>query len=291
MGDVYVIKAREFGNNIVSFSAPGMIMNLGDSDGEKATTQINLQTGICNNTGAYQMVSQIGDGYFPNSFKAGCGNAGPTVLQTYYKGVGDYGFISFGKLRFEQSSGPYISADIDTLVLTAPYKYVDDVAQRSLDASVSLSYSSSTSLFKDLSLANGYSAHLTTDAEMFVFDKSVESPSFAIISERYKTMLMENALLFGDGIFLEGVVDGILQNGNAYFSSSLGSTRFASGFAGYGWKVGYDAQNGGVEATFDCLTIRKKARFYELEVQKMSVTNGSLWVSDACSGDMVEEIM
>ena len=47
---------------------------------------------------------------------------------------------------------------------------------------------------------------------------------------------------------------------------------------------------GNISATFDELTIRKKMRIYELEVQKQSVTNGSLWVSDACSGDIVEEI-
>lgn len=51
-----------------------------------------------------------------------------------------------------------------------------------------------------------------------------------------------------------------------------------------------DETYGGVHATFDTLTIRKKARFYELEVQKLSVTNGSLWVSDSCSGDEVREI-
>ena len=38
---------------------------------------------------------------------------------------------------------------------------------------------------------------------------------------------------------------------------------------------------------FDSLTVRKKMRVYELEVQKNSVTNGSLWVSDSCSGDEV----
>jgi len=47
---------------------------------------------------------------------------------------------------------------------------------------------------------------------------------------------------------------------------------------------------GNISATFDDLTIRKKMRIYELEVQKQSVTNGSWWVSDACSGDLVEEI-
>ena len=67
--------------------------------------------------------------------------------------------------------------------------------------------------------------------------------------------------------------------------------RFASGFAGYGWAIVQNELAGGFSATFDELTIRKKARFYELEVQKQSVTNGSLWVSDSCSGDLVEEIL
>ena len=67
--------------------------------------------------------------------------------------------------------------------------------------------------------------------------------------------------------------------------------RFASGFAGYGWAIAQDELVGGYSATFDELTIRKKARFYELEVQKHSVTNGALWVSDSCSGDLVEEIV
>ena len=48
---------------------------------------------------------------------------------------------------------------------------------------------------------------------------------------------------------------------------------------------------GGYAATFDELTVRKKMRIYELEVQKISVTNGSLWISDACSGDLVEEVL
>ena len=31
-------------------------------------------------------------------------------------------------------------------------------------------------------------------------------------------------------------------------------------------------------------------RIYEMEVQKMYTTNGSLWVSDSCSGDKVEKL-
>ena len=135
------------------------------------------------------------------------------------------------------------------------------------------------------------SLNFTTDAEFFTFQKPIESTSFSIISEKYKTRLIENTLFFDDGIFLEGLTDGIRFTGNAYFVNNLSSMRFASGFAGYGWSIMQSELAGGFSATFDELTIRKKARFYELEVQKQSVTNGSWWVSDACSGDFVEEII
>ena len=51
-----------------------------------------------------------------------------------------------------------------------------------------------------------------------------------------------------------------------------------TGTDGYVWDVCAEERDGAV------------AGKYELEVQKQSVTNGSWWVSDACSGDLVEEI-
>ena len=33
-----------------------------------------------------------------------------------------------------------------------------------------------------------------------------------------------------------------------------------------------------------------KFRAYEFEVEKTSVTNGSFWISDSCSGDTVEKL-
>ena len=87
------------------------------------------------------------------------------------------------------------------------------------------------------------------------------------------------------------MADGIRWSGNAYFDRNLSSQRFASGFAGYGWAIMEDEMVGGISATFDSLTVRKKMRVYELEVQKISVTNGSLWVSDSCSGDEVIELI
>jgi hypothetical protein len=47
---------------------------------------------------------------------------------------------------------------------------------------------------------------------------------------------------------------------------------------------------GNVTATFDEVVARRRFRAYEFEVKKISAANGSLWVSDSCSGDTVEKL-
>ena len=101
---------------------------------------------------------------------------------------------------------------------------------------------------------------------------------------------MKNELFFNDGVYWISLQDGVKHYGNAYMVNDIGSVTFSSGFAGSGWKIYKNKLTGNICATFDELTIRKKMRVYELEVQKISATNGSLWVSDSCSGDLVEEI-
>ncbi|MDR1341519.1 MAG: hypothetical protein LBK58_15930 [Prevotellaceae bacterium] len=288
----YIVKVRGGAENTVSFSAPGMTINLGDSDNGKITNKIALQTGIYNYNSNYQIISQYGDGNFPNSLSAGCGNSGPVVLQTYYKASNDCGTVFPRRVRFYNSSGPSLYAeDIEALNFEAPYLHVINLLEQADYIKSSISYKRTNSLFRNQSLLWSASLHFDTDAEFFVFNKPVEAASFSIISEQYKTQLLENALFFNDGIFLEGITDGILHSGNAYFTGSLSSRQFAGGFAGYGWSISQDKIYGNIAAIFDELTIRKKMRVYELEVQKSTVTNGSLWVSDYCSGDSVEEII
>lgn len=290
----YIIKVRGGSDNIVSFAAPGKIMNLGDSDGETKTVHIALQTAIKNYNGDYSIVTQYGDGNFPNSFSAGCANSGPTVLQTYYTNANDCGFISKRNLRLGSASGPIINTGSlsDDVVFDLPYVHVlVEGLQQTERIPFNISYKATTSLFRDQSKEWSASLNFNTDAEFFTFNKHVESESFSIISEKYKTRLIENTLFFDDGAFIEGLTDGLRFTGNAYYVNNVSSMRFASGFAGYGWAIAQDELVGGYSATFDELTIRKKARFYELEVQKHSVTNGALWVSDSCSGDLVEEIV
>ena len=289
--DKYILKVQSGTDNIVSLSAPGMILNLGDVDDGVATQYIALQSAIKNAAGTYQMVSPYGDGNFPNSFSAGCGNSGPTVMQTYYQDGSDCGVVFQKRIRLENAIGPYVEGDSGKFVLGLPYTYVEAEAQHRVEIPVQTYLAKTTSLFHDQTISNSASVNFDTDAEFFTFRKSVEGINFSIISDTYKTRLIENALMFDDAVFIEGLTGGMKFNGDAFYSGSLSSTSFASGFAGYGWAINLDALYGGYGATFDTLTVRKKMRVYELEVQKMSVTNGSLWVSDSCSGDLVEEIM
>jgi hypothetical protein len=57
---------------------------------------------------------------------------------------------------------------------------------------------------------------------------------------------------------------------------------FASGFAGSGWRIDYGlTETGKASAEFDNLTIRGRMRVYELLIQQIRATNGSLFVSSA----------
>ena len=68
----------------------------------------------------------------------------------------------------------------------------------------------------------------------------------------------------------------------------LGSTNFVSGFSGEGWRLtsndieGEDFSN----LEIDNLTVRRSMRIYELIINKIRATNGSLWVSDALEIDL-----
>ena len=274
-------------NDAISISAPNKVMRLGDIEDETATKYISLQTSIKNYTGDYDIITQYGDGNFKNSFSAGCGNAASAVVATYFTSSEDCGVVFYRNIRIG-NGGPVIkSDDAANIVFVMPYMHSSDTEQ----IPFYISCQDTDSLFKDQSREWSASLSCDTDAEFFVFQKPVESESFSIISGKYKTRLSENTLFFDDSVFVEGLPDGIRISNNAYVDNNLGSMRFASGFAGYGWAIMQSELVGGFTATFDELTVRKKMRIYELEVQKHSITNGSLWVSDACSGDLVEEIV
>lgn len=60
-------------------------------------------------------------------------------------------------------------------------------------------------------------------------------------------------------------------------SGNISSPEFASGFGGYGWRLDADTNT----LTIDNLVVRKVMHVYEMVINQISATNGSLWVSNS----------
>lgn len=60
-------------------------------------------------------------------------------------------------------------------------------------------------------------------------------------------------------------------------SGSLSSPQFAGGFGGYGWMLDSNTNT----LTIDNLVVRKAMQVYEMVINQISATNGSLWVSNS----------
>lgn len=66
-------------------------------------------------------------------------------------------------------------------------------------------------------------------------------------------------------------------------SGNLSSPQFASGFGGYGWRLDSNTNT----LTIDNLVVRKVMQVYEMVINQISATNGSLWVSNSTKVEKV----
>ncbi len=269
----------------ISLSAPGMTLNLGHSVENMSTNKISLQSDLWDYTNTFKLISKEGAGYFANGLAAQASPSGSIVLRSYVNDV-DYGIVFDHQIRFGSETGPSIKEDISSKGLVIKLPGFNENNGYSGEFCVC-----STTIEPHLTGQIAVNAiHFTTNSDLFSFDKRIESESFVIKSDTYKTRLIEDVLFFDDDKFIEGVADGLRFSANGFFDNNVSSRNFASGFAGYGWAVKNEKTDGGYRATFDSLTVRKKLRVYEFEVQKNAVTNGSLWVSNSCSGDEVVKL-
>lgn len=258
--------------------------------GTDYTDKVKLLTGITDVHGTSLLLSQYGEAYFPGSLRVRH-NFGEDLLTSYRKDNTDEGIIIHKKLRFGDDVGSYLHGDKDGLVLSAGIERFD------ADTSTNIRYiydtvfqiKESTSHYKPLDRKSD-SLYISTKADFVLFDKPLEAKGHIGI-DGSTTRLTDNSLFFTDTSYLLSVAEGIKHYGNAYFMGDLSSENFSSGFAGSDWAIMKNQTTGNVTATFDELVIRKKMRVYELEMQKNSATNGSLWISDSCSGDIVEKIV
>lgn len=78
----------------------------------------------------------------------------------------------------------------------------------------------------------------------------------------------------------------VMDNADIITTGSIGSPEFASGFQGYGWRFDAATQM----LTVDYLVVRKAMQVFELIVNQVKATNGSLWVTDSCEVEEVSEV-
>ena len=89
------------------------------------------------------------------------------------------------------------------------------------------------------------------------------------------------------GTFKDGNVAIKVGTGDIVTDGSMGSSQFMSGMTGYGWRL--DASTNTL--TIDNLIVRGVLNVFELVVNKITATNGSLWVTDCFKIDKMHDII
>ena len=257
--------------------------------GTEQTNKARLLTGITDVHGTSLLLSQYGEAYFPGSLRVKH-NFGEDLLSSYRIDESDEGIIIHKKLRFDNDKGAYFRGNEGGLVLSVSTERFDEETSTTTRYAYDTAFQikESTSHYKPLDKESD-TLYISTKADFVLFDKPLEVKGHIGI-DGSATRLTDNSLFFTDTSYLLSVAEGMKHYGNAYFMDNLSSERFSSGFAGSGWAIMQNLTTGNIAATFDELTIRKKMRVYELEVQKNSATNGAFWISDSCNGDIVEKI-
>lgn len=268
----------------VTISAPGKTLNIGGG----TTSGISLQSDLYNDNHDYKIISKYGDGSFLNSFEAGYSRS-VALIKTYKTSNSDLGVVIPKTLRFGTISGPSLYSDNGIITLKTDFSYLNS-SSTTVKASkiIQIQYGLSNSMYAVLN-KDCFDLNIITDADFLVSNKPIEGKNSIGISGS-KTRITDNQLFFNDGIYMIALSDGIKHYGNSYFNGNIGSVTYSSGFSGSGWRIDKNELTGNITGTFDEVVIRKKLRAYEYEVQKSSVTNGSLWISDSCIGDTVTEL-
>jgi len=273
---------RQAGNRIRLGSIGGDLL-LGSDD----TPKIRLFSGLSDIDGEYLLVSPYGHASFPGSLTVRH-DYGAELLSSYRADSTDEGIIIHKRLRMGSADGFLITGDKESLSLTSTVEYVEEGTRTTVPHTTLAGHRASTGHYAPQNRRTE-SFFLSTDADFVTVDVPLETAGHIGI-DGSATRLTDGTLYFTEEIRLQAVGGGIKHHGDSLFTGSLSSEFFSSGFAGSGWAVRTNRTTGNVTATFDEVVARRKFRAYEFEVMKISATNGSLWVSDSCSGDTVEKL-
>lgn len=267
----------------IMLGAPGGDLLLGS----EMTNKIRLQSGIADTDGEHVLLSRYGAAYFPASLTVRH-NYGADLLASYRVDDADEGMVVNKRLRFGTNTGCYLHGTSEGLCFTSETESVSNEGILRTVHTTQFLHRPSTSVHASQNRTSESFA-LTTDADYLTVDAPLEARGHVGI-DASPTRLTNGRLDLAEGRYLLSVNNGIKHFGRSYFTDGAGSEFFSSGFAGSGWEVSKNKTSGSITATFDEVVVRRRMRVYEMEVQRSAVTNGSLWVSDFCIGDSVEEI-
>lgn len=256
--------------------------------GGEHTTKIRLLSGLSDADGDYLLISAYGDAYFPGSLTVRH-NRGADLLSSYRVDANDEGIILHKRLRFRTTGGVFLQGDENGLSFHSSVVPDKKEERRVIQpCSSRMEHRLSTSFYQPQN-HDSYTFYLSTDTDFVGIGVPLEAQGHLGIDGSY-TRLTDGVLFFSEESRLQAIAGGIKHYGNSTFRGNLSSELFSSGFSGSGWAIMFNRTTGSVTATFDEVVARRKFRAYEFEVMKVSATNGSLWVSDSCSGDSVEKL-
>lgn len=281
IGDVPVLLCTD--KDKIQFGSIGGDLLLGGDH----TPKIRLFSGISDVDGECLMLSPYGKACFPGSLTVRH-NYGADLLSSYRVDTSDEGIVIHKRLRMGTAEGFMFTGDRERVSLSSEVIYEEEDVRTAIPHSTDFSHRPSVSCYAPQN-RHSESFHIRTDADFVTVAVPLEAAGHIGIHAS-PTRITDRILYLTEALRLQAVEDGIRHYGNSVFTGSLSSEFFSPGLSGSGWAVRRNRTTGGVSATFDEVVARRKFRAYEFEVEKTSVTNGSFWISDSCSGDTVEKL-
>lgn len=269
-----------FGADHIGINAIGGDLLLGNSN----TDKVRLCRGLSDINGENNLISPYGAAYFPNSLIVKH-DYGSVLFSTYRKNENDEGVVLHQKVRFKDSSGPSLTGKDNGINFSSRVIHSNAGGQVIRNYNTLIEYRASASLLQPHDRLSG-SLYFSTDGDFICFDQPLEASDSIGIANSL-TRLENGALFLNEENYFLSVKGGIKHYGNSLFEKNLSSEKFSSGFAGSGWAIHRNEVTGNIIATVDEMIVRKRMRVFEMEIQKTELTNGSLWVSNSCSGDQV----
>lgn len=255
--------------------------------GAEPTPRVRLMSPLTDGQGVRALITPYGGAYFPQSLRV-AHDFSTDLLSTYKDEYGGVGIAIHEQMRFGDENAPSIRGENGQLRFTSLSVRHSEQGEIRNSVVTRIGHTPSVSRFTPQD-RDSDTFVIRTGGDFILLDNQTEVAGRIGIAGSL-TRLEKECLFLSDGHRLQSVEGGVKHYGLALFADGISSELFSSGLAGSGWAVLRNETTGNVVATFDEMVVRRKIRAYEMEVQRTTAVNGSLWISDGCSGDSVEKL-